>query len=66
VLGQSNIGNVPTTLERSGDFTRSWVSGTGAKLYLRDPLATGACNAPARRPAFPATGFRPAASIRSR
>ncbi len=53
VLGQSNIGRVPTALERSGDFSQSVVPITGAKLYLRDPLATGTCNATNAASCFP-------------
>lgn len=53
VLGQSVIGRVPTEAERAGDFSQSVVPVTGAKLYLRDPLATGACNANSAAACFP-------------
>ncbi len=53
VLGQSVIGRVPTVLERAGDFSQSVVPVTGAKLYLRDPLATGSCSATASAACFP-------------
>lgn len=53
VLGQSIIGNVPTVLQREGDFSQSVVPITGAKLYLRDPLATGTCSATSAAACFP-------------
>jgi len=34
---------VPTALERVGDFSQS--TGTGGKVYIADPLRTGACSA---------------------
>lgn len=59
VLGQNRLGIVPTALERQGDFS---ASGTP----LKDPLATGACNAQDRAGCFPedripAARFSPAA-----
>ncbi|MBL8238379.1 MAG: carboxypeptidase regulatory-like domain-containing protein [Bryobacterales bacterium] len=53
VLGQSQIGSVPTLLQRQGDFSQSVVPVTGAKLYLRDPLATGTCSATVSTACFP-------------
>ena len=53
VLTQSKIGNVPTLLQRSGDFSQSTVPITGAKLFLRDPLATGTCSATSAAACFP-------------
>lgn len=35
---------VPTALERTGDFSQS-LNSSGTKLYVKDPLLTGACNA---------------------
>ncbi|MFN0105789.1 MAG: carboxypeptidase regulatory-like domain-containing protein [Bryobacteraceae bacterium] len=53
VLGQSQIGSVPTLLQRQGDFSESVVPVTGAKLFLRDPLATGTCSATVSAACFP-------------
>ena len=53
VLTQSRIGNVPTSLQRAGDFSQSVVPVTGAKLYLKDPLATGTCSATVSTACFP-------------
>lgn len=53
VLGQSTIGNVPTVLQRQGDFSQSVVPVTGARLFLRDPLATGTCSATVATACFP-------------
>jgi len=66
VLGQSRIGNVPTLLQRKGDFSESVVPVTGAPLYLRDPLATGTCSATVKTGCFsgnkiPASRFHPIA-----
>ena len=35
---------VPTLAERSGDFSQT-LDGTGAKIFIRDPLLSGNCNA---------------------
>jgi Carboxypeptidase regulatory-like domain/TonB-dependent Receptor Plug Domain len=35
---------VPTLAERSGDFSNT-LDGTGARIFIRDPLLTGNCNA---------------------
>lgn len=66
VLGQTQIGRVPTLLERQGDFSQSRVPVTQARLFLRDPLATGACSATASAACFPgnripASRFHPTA-----
>jgi hypothetical protein len=53
VLGQSQIGSVPTLLQREGDFSQSVVPVTGAPLYLRDPLASGTCSATVKTACFP-------------
>jgi hypothetical protein len=53
VLGQSSIGNVPTLLQRQGDFSQSVVPVTGARLFLRDPLATGTCGPAGTAACFP-------------
>lgn len=53
VLTQSNIGNVPTAMQRQGDFSQSVVPVTGARLFLRDPLATGTCSATSAAACFP-------------
>ena len=42
LLGQTRRGNVPTELERRGDFSESR-DATGSLIPLRDPLAQGAC-----------------------
>jgi len=44
--GVRNI-RVPTAAERNGDFsqTTDGVGATGAKIFIRDPLLTGNCNA---------------------
>jgi len=52
ILGQSNIGRVPTALERQGDFTQS-TDFLGRPLYLRDPLASGTCGASNQGACFP-------------
>ena len=53
VLGQSAIGNVPTELQRQGDFSQSVVPVTGARLFLKDPLITGTCSATSAAACFP-------------
>lgn len=59
VLTQSSIGNVPTALQRSGDFSQSTVPITGAKLFLRDPLASGSCTATVATACFPGNRVPP-------
>lgn len=53
VLGQSDIGRVPSLLERQGDFSESQVPVIGGPVYLKDPLLTGACSATAAAGCFP-------------
>ncbi len=53
VLGQSQIGSVPTLEQRAGDFSKSVVPVTGAPLYLKDPLVTGTCSATVKTGCFP-------------
>ncbi len=53
VLGQTQLGRVPTVLERNGDFSQSRVPITQAQLYLRDPLMTGNCTATVKTACFP-------------
>ncbi len=55
ILTQSSIGSVPTALQRQGDFSQSVVPVTGAKLFLKDPLATGTCSATSAAACFPAS-----------
>jgi hypothetical protein len=50
-LAAVNI-RVPTLLERNGDFSQS-VDGSGSKVYIKDPLLTGACNATSQVACFP-------------
>ncbi|MDX1981680.1 MAG: TonB-dependent receptor [Bryobacteraceae bacterium] len=66
VLGQSQIGRVPSPLERRGDFSQSTAPITGGTVYLRDPLATGNCTATVATACFPnkqipASRFHPTA-----
>ncbi|MFN0112133.1 MAG: carboxypeptidase regulatory-like domain-containing protein [Blastocatellia bacterium] len=42
---------VPTALERAGDFSQT-TDVNGAKVYIRDPLKTGACNATSQAGCF--------------
>jgi len=43
---------VPTAAERAGDFSQS-VDGSGNKLYVKDPLLSGACSAASQVACFP-------------
>ncbi len=43
---------VPTALERKGDFSQS-VDNNKSKLYIKDPLLSGACNATSQAACFP-------------
>lgn len=58
-IGRTRLGNVPTEMERMGDFTqsvnRSWWSPARSLLpvYLNDPDRAGACNRRARAGCFP-------------
>jgi Carboxypeptidase regulatory-like domain/TonB-dependent Receptor Plug Domain len=49
--GARNI-RVPSALERSGDFSQT-VDGNGARIFIRDPQKTGACNAGDQTACFP-------------
>jgi hypothetical protein len=49
--GARNI-RVPTAAERNGDFSQT-VDGNGAKIYIKDPLLTGNCNATDQTACFP-------------
>lgn len=43
---------VPTMAERNGDFSQT-VDGNGNKIYIKDPLKSGACNATVQAGCFP-------------
>src|SRR5262249_12145829 len=43
---------VPTLLERNGDFSQS-VDGSGNKIFVKDPLLSGACSAASQVACFP-------------
>jgi hypothetical protein len=49
--GARNI-RVPTAAERNGDFSQT-TDGNGNKIYIRDPLLSGACNATSQVACFP-------------
>jgi hypothetical protein len=50
-LSSVNI-RVPTPAERSGDFSQS-VDGSGNKIFVKDPLLSGTCNATSQVACFP-------------
>ncbi|HZS03640.1 MAG TPA: TonB-dependent receptor [Blastocatellia bacterium] len=50
-LSSVNI-RVPTLLERQGNFSQS-VDGSGNRIYIKDPLLSGACNATSQAACFP-------------
>ncbi len=52
VSGSSNLGIVPSLLERSGDFSQSY-DATGKLILIKDPLATGSCTASNASACFP-------------
>lgn len=52
VAGSSQLGVVPTDLERAGDFSQSYGS-NGKLIGLKDPLLSGSCNAPGGAACFP-------------
>ncbi|MDQ3013383.1 MAG: Plug and carboxypeptidase regulatory-like domain-containing protein, partial [Acidobacteriota bacterium] len=56
-LASVNI-RVPTALERAGDFSQS-VDGSGNRIFVRDPLLSGACSAASQVACFP-NGIIPA------
>ena len=66
VLGNSRLARVPTELERQGDFSQTRDQ-AGKVIQLRDPLASGACDAKDQTGCFPgnvipASRFHPAAA----
>lgn len=58
-IARTRLGNVPTELERQGDFsqsldlTRAVAAGQPPPVYLNDPDRAGACNRRVRRGCFP-------------
>jgi hypothetical protein len=52
ILEQTRLGRVPAELERRGDFSQS-LDFAGNRLFLRDPLASGNCNATSSAACFP-------------
>jgi hypothetical protein len=52
VSGSSNLGVVPSLLERSGDFSQSY-DATGKLILIKDPLASGSCTATNSAACFP-------------
>ncbi len=58
-IGRTRLGNVPTEMERAGDFSesvdRSRASASGAlqRVFLNDPDRPGACNRRVTRGCFP-------------
>ncbi len=58
-IGRTRLGNVPTGLERGGDFSESVDLRTGSasgqlqKVFLNDPDRKGACNKRVQRGCFP-------------
>jgi len=52
VLGQSRLGHTVTAAERGGDLSGAATS-LGQPLFLRDPLASGNCNASTAAACFP-------------
>ncbi len=71
-IARTRLGNVPTELERAGDFSQSLDLQTGAAggalapVYLNDPDRRGACNRRVQRGCYPnmtipSADFEPAA-----
>jgi hypothetical protein len=52
VSGSSNLGVVPSLLERQGDFSQSY-DANGKLILLKDPLASGSCTATITTGCFP-------------
>ncbi len=58
-IGRTRLGNVPTGLERAGDFSQSWdiqasnAAGELQNVLLNDPDRRGACNRRVQRGCFP-------------
>jgi Carboxypeptidase regulatory-like domain/TonB dependent receptor len=63
VSGSSNLGVVPSLLERNGDFSQSF-DATGKLIPLKDPLAGGSCTATVTTGCFPGNKI-PASRISS-
>jgi hypothetical protein len=63
VSGSSNLGVVPSLLERSGDFSQSY-DATGKLIPLKDPSAGGSCTATVATGCFPGNKI-PAARMSS-
>jgi hypothetical protein len=52
VSGSTDLGVVPSLLERQGDFSQSY-DATGKSIPVKDPLASGSCTATATSACFP-------------
>src|SRR5215472_13390707 len=52
VAGSTNLGVVPSLLERQADFSQSY-DATGKLIPLKDPLASGTCSATNATACFP-------------
>src|SRR5438270_2257774 len=52
IAGSSQLGVIPTDLERIGNFSKS-LDATGKVIPLKDPLATGSCTATVTTACFP-------------
>lgn len=67
-IARTRLGNVPTELERQGDFSqsldlaRALVGGVPPPVYLNDPDRRGACNRRVQRGCFP-NNMIPASAI---
>ena len=53
VQGSSQLGVVPTALERTGNFSQDYNPTTGALILIKDPLSTGSCTATSQAACFP-------------
>jgi len=60
--GSLNMRNMPTALERKGDFSQT-VDSQGRLVHIRDPLASGACNVVTGGPGCFANNIIPANRI---
>ena len=52
VSGSTNLGVVPSLLERQGDFSQSY-DATGKLIPIKDPMANGSCTATVATACFP-------------
>ncbi len=52
VSGSTNLGVVPSLLERQGDFSQSY-DATGKLILIKDPLSSGSCTAANASGCFP-------------